>query len=193
MNKYFLTFILLFVSLSVQSQSNEWLVGLSGSVVKLNKSNVLDANLNDLHNFQFPKLNVSRSISSEFSLEAAMTIGTFEAKGIINEFDYLSLDMNLIYNFNLSENKFVPHFGIGASFIGAIKVLENSKPMLGINVMTGGTFWLSSNWGLNSQIGYKFAPGNIEVLNNHLQFTVGVVYSLTSKYFRGRYFRKRRV
>ena len=43
MNKYFLTFILLFVSLSVQSQSNEWLVGLSGSVVKLNKSNVLDA------------------------------------------------------------------------------------------------------------------------------------------------------
>jgi hypothetical protein len=193
MNKYFLTFILLFVSLSVQSQSNEWRVGLCGSVVKLNKSNVLDANLNDLHNFQFPKLNVSRSISSEFSLEAAMTIGTFEAIRIKNEFDYLSLDMNLIYNFNLSENKFVPYFGIGASFIGAVKVLENSKPMLGINVMTGGTFWLSSNWGLNSQIGYKFAPGNIEVLNNHLQFTVGVVYSLTSKYFRGRYFRKRRV
>ena len=187
MNKYFLPFILLFVSLSVQSQSNEWLVGLSGSVVKLNKSNVLDANLNDLHNFQFPKLNVSRSISSEFSLEAAMTIGTFQAISIVNQFDYLSLDMNLIYNFNLSENKFVPHFGIGASFIGAIKVLENSKPMLGINVMTGGTFWLSSNWGLNSQIGYKFAPGNIEVLNNHLQFTVGVVCKIS------KYFRKRRV
>ena len=182
MNKYFLPFILLFVSLSVQSQSNEWLVGLSGSVVKLNKSNVLDASLNDLHNFQFPKLNVLKSISSEFSLEAAMTIGTFEAIRIKNEFDYLSLDMNLIYNFNLSENKFVPHFGIGASFIGAIKVLENSKPMLGINVMTGGTFWLSSNWGLNSQIGYKFAPGNIEVLNNHLQFTVGVVCKI-SKYY----------
>ena len=59
MNKYFLPFILLFASLSVQSQSNEWLVGLSGSSVKLNKSNVLDASLNDLHNFQFPKLNVS--------------------------------------------------------------------------------------------------------------------------------------
>jgi outer membrane protein W len=186
MNKYFLPFILLFASLSVQSQSNEWLVGLSGSSVKLNKSNVLDASLNDLHNFQFPKLNVSRSISSEFSLEAAMTIGTFEAIGIKNEFNYLSLDMNLIYNFNLSENKFVPHFGIGASFIGALKALENSKPMLGINVMTGGTFWLSSNWGLNSQIGYKFAPGNTEVLNNHIQLTGGVVYSLTPKYFRGR-------
>mgnify|MGYP000350585955 CR=1 FL=1 len=184
MNKYFLPFILLFVSLSVQSQSNEWLVGLSGSVVKLNKSNVLDANLNDLHNFQFPKLNVSRSISSEFSLEAAMTIGTFEAKGIINEFDYLSLDMNLIYNFNLSENKFVPHFGIGASFIGAIKVLENSKPMLGINVMTGGTFWLSSNWGLNSQIGYKFTPRNKEILNKHFQLTAGIVYSFSSSFNR---------
>ena len=187
MNKYFLPFILLFVSLSVQSQSNEWLVGLSGSVVKLNNINVLDTSLPELHNFQFPKLNVSRSISSEFSLEAAMTIGTFQAISIVNQFDYLSLDMNLIYNFNLSENKFVPHFGIGASFIGAIKVLENSKPMLGINVMTGGTFWLSSNWGLNSQIGYKFAPGNIEVLNNHLQFTVGVVCKIS------KYFRKRRV
>ena len=191
MNKYFLTFILLFVSLSVQSQSNEWLVGLSGSVVKLNKSNVLDASLNDLHNFQFPKLNVLKSISSEFSLEAAMTIGTFEAIRIKNEFDYLSLDMNLIYNFNLSENKFVPYFGIGASFIGALKALENSKPMLGINVMTGGTLWFSSNWGLNSQIGYKFAPGNNEVLNNHIQLTAGVVYSLTPKHFRGRYFGRR--
>jgi hypothetical protein len=191
MNKYFLTFILLFVSLSVQSQSNEWLVGLSGSVVKLNKSNVLDASLNDLHNFQFPKLNVLKSISSEFSLEAAMTIGTFEAIRIKNEFDYLSLDMNLIYNFNLSENKFVPYFGIGASFIGALKALENSKPMLGINVMTGGTLWFSSNWGLNSQIGYKFAPGNTEVLNNHIQLTAGVVYSLTPKHFRGRYFGRR--
>ena len=191
MNKYFLPFILLFVSLSVQSQSNEWLVGLSGSVVKLNKSNVLDASLNDLHNFQFPKLNVLKSISSEFSLEAAMTIGTFEAIRIKNEFDYLSLDMNLIYNFNLSENKFVPYFGIGASFIGALKALENSKPMLGINVMTGGTLWFSSNWGLNSQIGYKFAPGNNEVLNNHIQLTAGVVYSLTPKHFRGRYFGRR--
>ena len=191
MNKYFLTFILLFVSLSVQSQSNEWLVGLSGSVVKLNKSNVLDASLNDLHNFQFPKLNVLKSISSEFSLEAAMTIGAFEAIRIKNEFDYLSLDMNLIYNFNLSENKFVPYFGIGASFIGALKALENSKPMLGINVMTGGTLWFSSNWGLNSQIGYKFAPGNTEVLNNHIQLTAGVVYSLTPKHFRGRYFGRR--
>ena len=191
MNKYFLTFILLFVSLSVQSQSNEWLVGLSGSVVKLNKSNVLDASLNDLHNFQFPKLNVLKSISSEFSLEAAMTIGTFQAISIANEFDYLSLDMNLIYNFNLSENKFIPYFGIGASFIGALKALENSKPMLGINVMTGGTLWFSSNWGLNSQIGYKFAPGNTEVLNNHIQLTAGVVYSLTPKHFRGRYFGRR--
>ena len=46
---------MLFVSLSVQSQSHysEWCVGLSGSVVKLNNSNVLDSNLEgELHNFQ---------------------------------------------------------------------------------------------------------------------------------------------
>lgn len=61
MNKYLLPIIMLFVSLSVQSQSHnsEWRVGLSGSVVKLNNSNVLDSNLEgELHNFQFPKLNV---------------------------------------------------------------------------------------------------------------------------------------
>ena len=177
---------MLFVSLSVQSQSHnsEWRVGLSGSVVKLNNSNVLDSNLEgELHNFQFPKLNVLKTISSEFSLETAITAGSFEAIGITNKFDYLSLDMNLIYNFNLSENKFVPHVGIGASFIGAIKTLENSKSMLGINALAGATFWLSPRWGMKSQFGYKFAPGNKEVLNNHLQLTGGVVYRLSPKYY----------
>ena len=186
MNKYLLPIIMLFVSLSVQSQSHnsEWRVGLSGSVVKLNNSNVLDSNLEgELHNFQFPKLNVLKTISSEFSLETAITAGSFEAIGITNKFDYLSLDMNLIYNFNLSENKFVPHVGIGASFIGAIKTLENSKSMLGINALAGATFWLSPRWGMKSQFGYKFAPGNKEVLNNHLQLTGGVVYRLSPKYY----------
>ena len=193
MNKYLLPIIMLFVSLSVQSQSHnsEWRVGLSGSVVKLNNSNVLDSNLEgELHNFQFPKLNVLKTISSEFSLETAITAGSFEAIGITNKFDYLSLDMNLIYNFNLSENKFVPHVGIGASFIGAIKTLENSKSMLGINALAGATFWLSPRWGMKSQFGYKFAPGNKEVLNNHLQLTGGVVYRLGRKHLR-RYFQRK--
>lgn len=181
MRNYLLSSVLLFISLNIQSQSNEWLVGLSGSFVKFDASNLTNS---ELYNFQFPRLNLSRCISPEFSLDAAITFSTFEPKGIKNEFDYFSFDMNVIYNFNLSDKKLVPYLGIGGTIVGATKTIQYLKPMLGLNIVSGGTLWLSSNWGLNSQIGYKFTPRNKEILNKHFQLPAGIVYSFSSSFNR---------
>ena len=50
-----------------------------------------------------------------------------------------------------------------------------------LNVGFGGTFWVSSHLGLNTQIFYKHSSEKVYSMTAHKQLTVGVVYSLKAR------------
>jgi len=189
---FFLVSIILFSSLSkAQSKENKWVVGISSSLVIFDKKD--RDNVRDGHNFQFPKINVARYLSSGLSLDASMTLGMFDIEPIVrNPFDYFSLDGTLRYDFNSSENNFTYYVGLGGSIVFPPSTIQNSKSSGTLNLTFGSTLWLGNQWGLNFQSVYKrsFEPGQGMV--SHIQIAMGIVYSLSPKYFKPRSWSDRR-
>lgn len=176
--KYIVFF--LFISLAVNAQNNEnkWVVGVSGSLVHFSNSN----RVKDRDNFQAPKINIARYLFSGLTVDAGITLNAIDIHPFVtNQFSYNSFDGNLRYDFNLSNNNLVPYLTVGASIVGAPSTIPNSKPSGVLNVGFGGTFWVSSHWGLNTQISYKHSPEKILNMTAHKQLTVGLVYSLKSR------------
>ena len=175
MKKFLILFLLISFATNAQNNVNKWVVGVSGSLVRFSNIN----RVKDWHNFQAPKINIVRYLFSGLSADAGITLNALDIHPFVtNNFGYNSFDGNLRYDFNLSDNHLVPYLTVGASIVGPPSTIQNSKSSGVLNIGVGGTFWVSSHWGLNSQISYKHSPEKVLSMTAHKQLTVGVVYSL---------------
>ena len=173
--KYIALFLFISLAANAQNNENKWVVGVSGSLVRFSNIN----RVKDWHNFQAPKINIARYLFSGLSVDAGITLNAIDIHPFVtNAFSYNSFDGNLRYDFNLSNNNLVPYLTVGASIVGPPSTIQNSKTSGVLNIGVGGTFWVSSHWGLNSQISYKHSPEKVLSMTAHKQLTVGVVYSL---------------
>ena len=175
MKKYLVLILLISFAANAQNNENKWVVGVSGSLVRFSNVN----RVKDWHNFQAPKINIARYLFSGLTVDAGVTLNAIDINPFVtNEFSYNSFDGNLRYDFNLSNNHLVPYLTVGDSIVGTPSTIKNSKSSGVLNVGLGGTFWVSSHWGLNTQISYKHSSEKIYSMTAHKQLTVGVVYSL---------------
>jgi hypothetical protein len=178
MRKFLILILLISFSTNAQNENNKWVVGVSGSLVRFSNIN----RVKDWHNFQAPKINIARYLFSGLTVDAGITLNAINISPFVtNEFSYNSFDGNLRYDFNLSNNNLVPYLTVGASIVGPPSTIQNSKSSGVLNVGFGGTFWVSSHWGLNSQISYKHSSEKVFSMTAHKQLTVGVVYSLKAR------------
>ncbi|MDG1697619.1 MAG: hypothetical protein P8L21_05610 [Polaribacter sp.] len=175
MIKILLTAVILCCSLPAKPQDydHRWVAGISGSILTF-KDNSLGRPLN----VQAPKINISIYLFYGFILDGGFTLsGIGDIDGLFsNSFSYNSLDGNLRYDFNLSNNKIVPYLAIGSSFINAPSSRPNSNPTATFNTTIGVTFWDTHRWGFNTQMTYKSSPEEFRSMVNHIQLTVGLVY-----------------
>ncbi len=165
-----------------QNKEHKWTVGVSGSFINFGDSG-FNSPLKERYNIQAPKITVSRYMFSGFILDAGATLSFIDqVDGFYrNAFNYFSLDGNVRYDFNLSDENLVPYMAIGGSIVGAPSTIEGSKASPTLNFSFGGTFWFSHHWGLNAQGTYKYSPEDIQSMRSHSQFSVGLVYSLSPR------------
>lgn len=170
------------VTCFAQNKQDKWVVGVSGSFVNFGDSGA--NSVGERFNFQIPKINVSRYMFHGLTLDAGVTLSSLKKlDGFYeNSFNYFSLDGNVRYDFNLSDENLVPYIGVGMSIVGAPKeTLPSSKATGTLNASFGGTFWISPHWGLNVQATYKISPGEYQSMASHSQLSAGLVYSLSPR------------
>lgn len=165
-----------------QNQEHKWAVGLSGSFVSFGDSGKTSP-LQEQFNFQVPRINVTRYMFGGLSLDAGVTLSVLdEIDGFYqNAFNYFSLDGNIRYDFNLSDENLVPYIAIGGSIVGAPDNIEGAKATPTLNFSFGGTFWISHHWGLNVQGTYKYSSDSFESMRSHSQLSAGIVYSISPR------------
>jgi len=183
MKKIVILALLLSISLVSNSQNKQskWTVGVSGSFVSFGEDGL--TSIGERFNIQLPKLNVSRYVYSGLIADAGITFGAIsEVDGFFgNAFDYFSLDGNIRYDFNLSEENLVPYVAIGGSIIGAPSTIPGSKATPTVNFTFGTTFWITHHWGINAQATYKYSSEEYESMRSHSQISAGLVYSLNPR------------
>ena len=164
-----------------QNKQDKWVVGVSASFVNFGDSG--QNSVKERFNFQVPKINVSRYIFHGLTLDAGLTLSALsELDGFYeNAFNYFSVDGNIRYDFNLSDENLVPYIGFGASIVGGPETIPDSKATGTLNFSFGGTFWISPQWGLNVQGTYKYSPEEYESMASHSQISAGLVYSLSPR------------
>lgn len=164
-------FMLLYVSLFAQIQEqNKWEVGVGMGIVKFSDENA--AFIGDKHLVQIPRLNLTVPISESLTVDGAISFNTFGVGFIENSVKYFSMDASLRYNFrNLSET-IVPYVFAGASLVDS-----ELKMTPTFNFGTGATYWITKNFGINSQLYYKYSLESFESMRSHIQITGGLVFS----------------
>ena len=167
--------VLIFIGFQIVAQNKEsrWVVGASIGVAKFASED--DSFIGAQFNFQLPKLNATRYFFNGLSLDASVAVSALKSfPGVFdNAITYLSLDTSIKYDFGTSKENLVPYFLFGASFINTSNTMTPS-----LNVGGGGTFWLSSKYGINVQLLYKAVSDTNLTLRSHAYFSVGAVYSL---------------
>lgn len=171
--KVFLVFFFVGFQLVGQNKENKWVVGASLGVVKFASEEAKF--IGEQFIFQMPKLNASRYIYNGLTLDAAVSFNTINKIGELysNSVSYLSFDGAVKYDFGTSNDNLVPYVLFGSSLL---KTTYKMTPTF--NVGFGGTFWLNSRYGFNTQLLYKASPETFESMRSHTYFSFGLVYSL---------------
>lgn len=125
--------------------------------------------------FQIPKLNVSRYFYNGLTLDAAISFNTINELGSLytNSVSYLSMDGAAKYDFGTSNDNLVPYIVFGGRLL---KTTYKMTPTF--NIGAGGTFWLNSRYGFNTQLLYKSSAKSFGSMRSHTYFSFGLVYSL---------------
>lgn len=167
-NIYIFTLFLFFgLQLSSQNFDNKWTVAIGGGAAMYSNAagEVVGGALTD----QSIRINVSRYLFENFTLDAAYSLSLFDSQ------KYTSLDATVRYDFETSNYNTVPYILVGTSIVNQIK----STPTL--NFGFGNTFWLFENYGLNFQLMYKYSASKYETQRSHLFPSLGFVYSFGSR------------
>ncbi len=159
-------------SLYSQNETNKWVAGISTAFAGYTKP---DASIvGGQIAYQTPRFTVARYFKSNFSMVASF------ATAIGDNQEYTTFDGALRYDFGNGYDTSVPYVLIGGSFIQA----KRFTPTLNFGV--GNTFWISSHYGINAQIMYKYSYSNYESQRSHVYPSLGVVYSFGARDGSGR-------
>ncbi len=166
--------VLLFIGFQTVAQNREsrWVVGASVGVAKFTSE---DAKVvGDQFIFQVPTLNVSRYFFNGLTLDAGLSFSVIDrVPGFYsNNVSYVSIDGAVKYDFGTSNDNLVSYVLLGGSLLKTTDKLTSTT-----NFGAGGTFWLNSSYGVNTQLLYKISPEAYKSMRSHTYFSVGVVYS----------------
>ena len=168
-NIILLSFIFCLTSLFSQTRNGEWQVGVSAGVTKFSDENALV--IGDKHQFQIPRINVTKPLHNNLAIDVAMTFTTFDVGFIGNEETYFAADASLRYFYEVGQT-FYPYAFAG---IGAVDTAFRIAPTL--NVGVGGTIWFNAIFGINGQVFYKNSL-SADNTPSHIQVTAGMVFAL---------------
>ena len=166
----FLTLLTFCSLVSAQTRNNEWQIGVGTSITRF--SDEYAATVNDKHQIQIPRLNITFPLSDNLSFDSAIAVETFDFASIQNDAFYLSTDFSVRYHFDVRK-WFYPYVFGGASLVNTDFSLYPS-----LNVGAGATFWFNTLIGFNMQTYYKNALESADVSRSHFQFTGGLVFAI---------------
>lgn len=160
--------------LNAQEDDKKWTFGVNASTVVFGEEG--QALVKDGLNTQFPSLQLSRKLGDKFSLDF---IYTFEVSELIkgaNAFNYSSFDAILRYDLPELFLNIVPFGGIGFGYVSGATTTPDPQGSLSLNVMGGGTLWVTPRFGLTGRLTYKQISSNSESMASHVQGLAGMVY-----------------
>lgn len=164
--------VLFFKVANAQSEHNRWVMGASIGGVFYPK-NMERQNI-DSNKFQMPIFTLAGYVNKLITIESSIGFSAFTTQ------EYLTFDGALRYTFLKETEQIAPYLLLGGSFIAAKAITPT------LNFGAGSTFWVSSNYGINLQITYKYSKNSFESQGSHFYPSVGVVYSFKP---RGKYAR----
>lgn len=180
MLKKLLIFAFLFIcafNLKAQETKNTWQIGIGASIVRFNDKDT--GFIGDKHLFQIPRLNLTAPINERLSIDAAISVNTINNfSSIQNYVNYFSADFSLRYNIDQLFTNFYPYVFAGGSLVDS-----TLKTTPTLNIGAGGTYWLNDEWGVNTQVYYKYSLESFESMRSHLQGTLGIVYNIGDSLF----------
>lgn len=169
--------IAVFTALSISSYSqssigSNWQIGVGGGLVRFSDNDA--AFIGDKHLSQVPRFNATRKINNNFSIDAALSFGSFDSAIITNNaVPYFSFDVSGRYQYLKSIDNLQPFVFIGGSLVDSERKMTPTA-----NIGTGVTYWFSRNIGASSQLYYKHSLESFESMRSHIQVTLGVVFGL---------------
>lgn len=179
-NFLFITVFTLFSFFSFSQGSKaidpNWQFGLGIGLVKFSDKDV--AYIGDKHLSQIPRLNATRRINDNFSLDAAISFGASDS-GLdlvtTNNVLYFSFDVSGRYKYIKTIERLDPFIFIGGSIVDSERKMTPTA-----NIGTGVSYWFSNNFGFSTQVYYKHSLESFESMRSHLQFTAGIIFGLNS-------------
>jgi len=167
---------LLSVDIKAQNNDTNWQIGVSlSSVYFADKDN--GTKVGDRFNAQFPSIQLSKGLGKQLYADFIYTTGASSYLGIDNQFRYSSFDTYLRYNFGEIFSNGIPFVGVGIGYIKGSSLVANPQDVVGVNIMVGGTLWLSDRLGLTGRVVNKLVDSGYTSMANNLNGTLGVVYS----------------
>ena len=163
-NKVIIIFFLAFaIHVKSQNKQQKWTAGISlaGAKYTLEAGKIVGGQVA----FQVPRINISRYIFKGLSLDFGFATALGDTQ------TYTTFDGSFRFDFGQSNYNVVPYILIGASSLKG-KVITGT-----MNLGVGNTFWLSSKYGLNFQLIYKYSKDIIQSQRSHLYPSMGLVYS----------------
>lgn len=159
--------LLFFSNLKAQNPTNKWVAEIGTAFAGYTKPDGVA--VGGQIAYQTPRFTLARYFKSNFTM-----VGSF-ATAIGDNQEYTTFDGLLRYDFGNSYDKIVPYIVLGGSFIQA----KRFTPTL--NFGAGNTFWISSKYGINVQLLYKFSENRFESQKSHIYPSAGLVYSFGAR------------
>jgi hypothetical protein len=169
-----LIFLSFMVSLSAQDNDMKWTFGFNSSAVLFQGEG--KEKVKDELNAQFPSLQISKKISKNFLVDLVYTFEGIEVIKDANAFPYSSLVAYLRYDLPELFLNIVPAIGVGLGYVNGASTVPDALGALSVNVMAGGTFWLTKRIGLSGRLIYKLVSPNSLAMVSHVQGVAGIVY-----------------
>jgi len=153
-----------------QTKNYEWQLGVGFGIAKFSNENAIFIEDADL--LQIPRLNITAPITDHISVDAAVSVNTFDLEIIKNNAFYFSLDGSVRYHVEVTEN-FMPYVFTGVSLVDSSYKLTAT-----LNVGAGATYWVNNLLGFNAQAYYKYSPNSFESMRSHIQLTGSMVFAI---------------
>ena len=167
-NKVIIIFLLVFtIHVKSQNKQQKWTAGISlaGAKYTLEAGKIVGGQVA----FQVPRINISRYIFKGLSLDFGFATALGDTQ------TYTTFDGSFRFDFGQSNYNVVPYILIAASYIRGIVNIG------AMNLWVGNTFWLSSKYGMNFQLIFKYSKDIIQSQRSHLYPSLGFVYSFSAR------------
>lgn len=156
-----------------QDSTTKWAATIGGSFVNLSDVDGFDG---EGISFQIPNLSLLRYINNGFTVGTGVTFtGVSKINGsFTNQYDLIMMDFFGKYDFNLSENKWVPQIIAGVGLLVKDKYDRASS----LNVGAGITYWVLPKMGLNAQVVRRIVSGENAInFGSHTQVSGSLVFT----------------